>query len=95
MHAIGEAEKTGWLYLLDRTNGKPLFPMPERPVPQNAQQKTYATQPIPSYAPSVAMSHFTKLECFCFSEHVLKPGESKQWPVVFVPWTPETSLITI
>ena len=32
----------------------------------------------------VAMSHFTKLECFCFTEHVLQPGESRQWPVVFV-----------
>jgi len=53
VHGIGEAEKTGWLYLLDRTNGKPLFPMPEKPVPQNAQQKTYATQPTPSYAPFV------------------------------------------
>jgi quinohemoprotein ethanol dehydrogenase len=53
VHGIGEAEKTGWLYLLDRTNGKPLFPTPERPVPQNAKQKTYATQPFPSYAPFV------------------------------------------
>ncbi|HEU0288013.1 MAG TPA: PQQ-binding-like beta-propeller repeat protein, partial [Nocardioidaceae bacterium] len=26
-HGIGEAEKTGWLYLLDRTNGKPLLPI--------------------------------------------------------------------
>ena len=41
-------------------------------------------QAFPSYAPSVAMAHFKKLECFCFSEHVLKPGESKRWPVVFV-----------
>ena len=41
-------------------------------------------QAIPSYAPAQAMAHFNKLECFCFSEHVLKPGESKQWPVVFV-----------
>ena len=53
VHGIGEASKTGWLYLLDRTNGKPLFPIPERPVPQDAKQKTYPTQPIPSYAPFV------------------------------------------
>ena len=51
---------------------------------RNRQDRTMVAQAIPSYAPSVAMSHFTKLECFCFSEHVLKPGESKQWPVVFV-----------
>ena len=51
---------------------------------RNRQNRTMAAQAIPSYAPAVAMSHFNKLECFCFSEHVLKPGESKQWPVVFV-----------
>jgi len=48
-HGIGEAEKTGWLYLLDRETGKPLFPIPEKPVPQNADQKSWPTQPIPSY----------------------------------------------
>jgi alcohol dehydrogenase (cytochrome c) len=52
-HGIGEASKTGWLYLLDRTNGKPLLPIPETPVPQNAKQKTWPTQPIPSYEPFV------------------------------------------
>ncbi len=51
-HGIGEAEKTGWLYLLDRQTGKPLFPIPEKHVPQDANQKTSPTQPIPSY-PSV------------------------------------------
>ena len=52
-HGIGEAEKTGWLYLLDRTNGKPLLPIPEKPVPQNVNQKTWPTQPLPSYPPFV------------------------------------------
>lgn len=50
---IGEASKTGWLYLLDRRTGKPLFPIPERPVPQEPRQATYPTQPIPSYDPIV------------------------------------------
>jgi glucose dehydrogenase/mono/diheme cytochrome c family protein len=53
VHGIGEAAKTGWLYLLDRSNGKPLFPIPERPVPQSAYQKTWPTQPIPSMKPLV------------------------------------------
>jgi cytochrome c oxidase assembly protein subunit 11 len=51
---------------------------------RNRQDRTMKAQAFPSYAPSVAMAHFKKLECFCFSEHVLRPGESKQWPVVFV-----------
>jgi cytochrome c oxidase assembly protein subunit 11 len=50
---------------------------------RNRQNRTMAAQAFPSYAPNVAMAHFKKLECFCFTEHVLKPGEAKQWPVVF------------
>jgi cytochrome c oxidase assembly protein subunit 11 len=50
----------------------------------NRQNRAMALQAIPSYAPSVAMAHFTKLECFCFSQQILQAGESKRWPVVFV-----------
>lgn len=51
---------------------------------RNRQDRTMAAQAIPSYAPKQATSHFTKLECFCFAEHKLQPGESKRWPVTFV-----------
>jgi cytochrome c oxidase assembly protein subunit 11 len=51
---------------------------------RNVQNRTMAAQAIPSYAPMQAGSHFNKLECFCFSEYVLAPGESRQWPVVFI-----------
>lgn len=50
----------------------------------NRQPRAMVAQAIPSYAPAVAGAHFTKLECFCFSEHTLQPGESKRWPVAFV-----------
>jgi quinohemoprotein ethanol dehydrogenase len=42
-----QASKTGWLYFLDRTNGQPLIGIDEVPVPQDANQKTAATQPVP------------------------------------------------
>jgi cytochrome c oxidase assembly protein subunit 11 len=51
---------------------------------RNVQNRTMAAQAIPSYAPSQAAAHFNKLECFCFNEYTLAPGESRQWPVVFV-----------
>jgi len=51
---------------------------------RNRQNRTMAAQAFPSYAPQAAAPHFRKLECFCFTEHVLKPCESKRWPVVFV-----------
>ena len=30
------------------------------------------------------MAHFNKLECFCFTQYSLSPGEKKAWPVAFV-----------
>jgi quinohemoprotein ethanol dehydrogenase len=50
---LAQASKTGWLYLLDRETGEPLLPIPEKPVPQLASQKTAKTQPIPSYPPFI------------------------------------------
>ncbi len=51
---------------------------------RNIQNRTMAAQAIPSYAPMQAGVHFDKLECFCFNEYILAPGESRSWPVVFV-----------
>jgi cytochrome c oxidase assembly protein subunit 11 len=51
---------------------------------RNIQPRVMAAQAIPSYAPKNASPHFNKLECFCFNEYTLQPGERKQWPVVFV-----------
>jgi len=45
--AIAQAGKTGWVYILDRTNGKPLVGIDEKPVPQEPAQATAATQPYP------------------------------------------------
>jgi quinohemoprotein ethanol dehydrogenase len=45
--ALGQPGKTGWLYLLDRTNGKPLIGIKETPVEQEPKQHTSPTQPIP------------------------------------------------
>jgi alcohol dehydrogenase (cytochrome c) len=46
-HAISAPGKTGWLYILDRTNGLPLLGIPEKKVPQEKTQFTSATQPTP------------------------------------------------
>ena len=51
---------------------------------QNVQSRRMSAQAIPSYAPAQAAAHFNKLECFCFNQYTLEPGEKKSWPVVFV-----------
>ena len=51
---------------------------------QNMQNRRMAAQAIPSYAPHQAAAYFNKIECFCFNQYTLDPGEKKEWPVVFV-----------
>jgi cytochrome c oxidase assembly protein subunit 11 len=41
-------------------------------------------QAIPSYGPNYAAQYFRKLECFCFTQQTLAPGEVRRMPVVFV-----------
>jgi quinohemoprotein ethanol dehydrogenase len=45
---LAQASKTGWIYLLDRANGKPLVGIEERPVQQEPENATAATQPFPA-----------------------------------------------
>ncbi len=51
---------------------------------RNRQPRAMTAQAIPSYAPKQATAYFNKVECFCFNEYTLAPGESRQWPVAFV-----------
>ena len=41
--------------------------------------------------PYEAGGFFTKIDCFCFEEQVLQPGERVQMPVTFT-WTPRSSM---
>ena len=51
---------------------------------RNNGDRPVTGQAIPSYGPQVAGQHFRKLDCFCFSQQTLQPGEVRQMPVVFV-----------
>jgi quinohemoprotein ethanol dehydrogenase len=44
---IAQAGKTGWLYILDRTNGKPLIGIDEKPVETDDRVFSAKTQPYP------------------------------------------------
>lgn len=58
--ALAQITKHGYIYLLDRTNGKPIFPIPEVPVPQEALpgEKPWPTQPIPSLPEAFSRQKF-------------------------------------
>lgn len=48
--AIAQTTKSGYIFLLDRTNGKPLFPIKESPYPRSTAPGEVAspTQPLPT-----------------------------------------------
>jgi len=51
---------------------------------RNTRDRPVTGQAVPSYAPALAAGYFKKLECFCFRQQTLGPGEVRRMPVVFV-----------
>jgi cytochrome c oxidase assembly protein subunit 11 len=51
---------------------------------RNTSTRVITAQAVPSYGPHVAEQYFKKIDCFCFTQQTLQPGESRQMPVVFV-----------
>ena len=51
---------------------------------RNKTDKDIIGQAVPSVSPGQAAAYFQKTECFCFTEQVLKAGEEKIMPVIFV-----------
>jgi quinoprotein glucose dehydrogenase len=54
--AVAQITKTGFVFLLDRENGKPLFEVQERPVPKSPVpgEQSWPTQPFPVKPPPFA-----------------------------------------
>jgi alcohol dehydrogenase (cytochrome c) len=93
---IGAPGKTGWLYLLDRATGKPLYGIDEKPVPQNAMQKTAKTQPFPRNGEFIPHTPPTAKEVARVKSQIT--GMAKDLPVVvaqemFTPATLDRMLI--
>ena len=53
-------------------------------VATNRTPRTIIGQAVPSVAPGVASLYFNKTECFCFTQQMLAPGETKRMLVRFV-----------
>ena len=54
IRAIAQPTKMGWVYVLDRQTGEPVWPIEERPVPQSGVpgERTSPTQPFPTNPPA-------------------------------------------
>jgi len=56
---VAQPSKTGFLYVLDRLSGEPVWPIEEKPVPQTdvPGEKTSPTQPFPTKPPVFSRSY--------------------------------------
>ncbi len=50
---------------------------------KNLTQKKMIIQAIPSISPGHVAKHLKKLECFCFNQQTLEPGEAMDLPLRF------------
>ena len=50
----------------------------------NRSAMKVTAQAIPSVSPGQAASHFEKIECFCFAQQTLLPGEAREMPLSFI-----------
>ena len=50
----------------------------------NTRSEPVTGQAVPSYGPQRAGRYVSKLDCFCFTQQTLAPGETRRMPVVFV-----------
>jgi quinoprotein glucose dehydrogenase len=55
--ALAQVGKSGWMFILDRVTGKPVFGVEERPVPQSdvPGEQTSLTQPFPLKPPATVL----------------------------------------
>ncbi len=50
---------------------------------KNPTNTTLTGNAVPSISPGAAMQHFKKIDCFCFREQTLAPGEERELTVAF------------
>ena len=69
IRAVMQASKTGFLWVLDRVTGKPVWPVEERPVPQSTVpgEETSPTQPFPTKPPPFDRQGITKDDLIDFT----------------------------
>jgi quinohemoprotein ethanol dehydrogenase len=100
--ALAAASKQGWLFLLDRTDGRPLLGTEERAVPQEPRQKTAATQPFPLGDPffpqciTNAVPGFISgcyFDAFWDLANVVTPSTAADWAPS--SYSPQTGLIYV
>lgn len=59
-------------------------PQQVRFLVRNTSDRPLTGQAVPSVSPGQAAQHFDKIDCFCFAQQTLAPGEARELPLVFI-----------
>jgi glucose dehydrogenase len=91
--AVVQPNKNGFLYVLDRTNGKPVWPIEEQPVPPSTVpgERTSPTQPFPTKPPAFDRQGFTDADLIDFTPELKDRAREVARQYVLGPlYTPPT-----
>lgn len=89
--AVAQTTKTGFLFLLNRETGEPLFPVEERPVPASyiPGEEAWPTQPVPLKPRPYARQHMTEEDLTSFSpgsyDSLVRKFRSMRYEGLFTP----------
>lgn len=74
---VAEPSKNGYVFVLDRVTGKPIWPIVERPVPRSdmAKQIAWPTQPVPTVIQPYARQKFSPDEV---DPYIANPKEREE-----------------
>jgi len=89
--AVAQVTKHGYIFLFDRSNGQPVFPINETPVPASdlPGEVVWPTQPIPSLPEPFARQHFDSADVFGVThesyELLMKKFRQVKYNTMFTP----------
>jgi quinoprotein glucose dehydrogenase len=75
---VAQASKNGFLYVLDRVTGQPIWPIEERPVPKSDMpgEQAWPTQPYPTVLPPFSRQSFTPDDV---NPYIADPAEREKY----------------
>ena len=97
--AVAQVSKVGFLYVLDRVTGKPIWPVEERPVPASDLRGEVAaeTQPFPTWPPPFEMQGATEDDLNDLTPHLKQRARemlrSNRLGGLFLPASTQGSLM--
>ncbi len=94
--AVMQAGKNGFLYVLDRVTGQPVWPIEERPVPQSTvpEEHTSPTQPFPTKPPAFDRQGLTDDDLIDFTPALKAKARELIKPYVYGPLYTPPSLVS-